>query len=131
VRIIQRAETIDEHQYDWVFQRIGATEGTGYAFDTDEDGDLLPLEPEAVNSLDYVLAHPEEYEDRGIEHRVWQRKVYTQGICDVCGEVVELSGFTNPCDCGADYNFAGQRLAPRNQWGEETGEHPSDIARIP
>lgn len=41
-----------------------------------------------------------------------------------CGAIIELWDFTNTCDrCGADYNFAGQRLAPREQWGEETGEH--------
>lgn len=48
-----------------------------------------------------------------------------------CGKVLETPGFTNTCDCGADYNWAGQRLAPRDQWGEETGEHPADILRIP
>ena len=40
-----------------------------------------------------------------------------------CGRKVECPNFTNTCDCGADYNFAGQLLAPRDQWGEETGEH--------
>lgn len=131
MKIIQKADTIEEVQYQWTFQRIGATEGTGYGFTTDEDGDLLPLEDAAVDSLDYVLAHPEEYENRGLRRDVWMRKQYMQGICDVCGEIVELSGFTNPCECGIDYNFAGQRLGPRQNWGEETGEHPSDIARIP
>jgi hypothetical protein len=43
-----------------------------------------------------------------------------------CGRKVECHDFTNTCDCGADYNFGGQRLAPREQWGEETGEHWSD-----
>ena len=37
------------------------------------------------------------------------------------------SGFTNTCLCGADYNMSGQRLAPRSQWGEETGETADDI----
>lgn len=41
--------------------------------------------------------------------------------CD-CGELVYLCGFTNTCDCGADYNLQGDRLAPRSQWGYETGE---------
>ena len=51
------------------------------------------------------------------------------GRCD-CGDEVYLGGFTNTCDrCGADYNSAGQLLAPRCFWGEETGEHPADIAR--
>lgn len=46
-----------------------------------------------------------------------------------CGRIVECRGFTNTCDCGADYNHAGQRLAPRSQWGEETGETAADILR--
>jgi len=53
------------------------------------------------------------------------------GRCE-CGAVVELIGFTNTCEgCGKDYNWAGQALAPRECWGEETGEHPADILRIP
>jgi hypothetical protein len=41
-----------------------------------------------------------------------------------CGVKVLCSDFTNTCDrCGADYNFNGDLLAPRSQWGEETGEH--------
>ncbi len=46
-----------------------------------------------------------------------------------CGEEVVLDGFICECDCGADYNMSGQRLAPREQWGEDTGEHLSDILR--
>lgn len=46
--------------------------------------------------------------------------------CD-CGREVECSGFTSTCDCGLDYNGSGQQLAPREQWGEETGEHWTDI----
>ncbi len=53
------------------------------------------------------------------------------GKCD-CGAHVDLDGFTCTCErCGTDYNQSGQRLAPREQWGEETGEHLSDILRIP
>ena len=44
-----------------------------------------------------------------------------------CGSEVVCEDFTNTCDhCGADYNFNGDRLAPRSQWGEETGEHWSE-----
>ncbi len=53
------------------------------------------------------------------------------GDCDVCGTEVELGHFTCTCDkCGADYNWGGQRLASRSQWGEETGESLSDILKI-
>ena len=41
--------------------------------------------------------------------------------CDVW---LSLGSFTNTCSkCRADYNSSGQLLAPRNFWGEETGEH--------
>jgi hypothetical protein len=47
-------------------------------------------------------------------------------IC--CGEPLECSGFTNTCPiCERDYNWAGQGLAPRSCWGEETGETAADI----
>lgn len=44
-----------------------------------------------------------------------------------CKREVWCEYFTNTCDCGADYNFSGQRLASREQWGEETGETAGDI----
>ena len=52
------------------------------------------------------------------------------GLCH-CGRKIVLEGFTNTCEaCGRDYNWAGQELAPRAQWGEETGESLSDILNI-
>ena len=41
-----------------------------------------------------------------------------------CGKQVELlSGWANECEkCEREYNGSGQLLAPRSQWGEETGE---------
>jgi len=47
-----------------------------------------------------------------------------------CGVWLTCDGFTNTCSCGKDYNFSGDLLAPREQWGEETGEHWTDIIRI-
>lgn len=48
-----------------------------------------------------------------------------------CGEWLLCSGFTNTCsNCGSDYNMSGQQLAPREQWGEETGESASDILMV-
>jgi len=45
-----------------------------------------------------------------------------------CGSTLVCGTSTNQCECGRDYNMSGQELAPREQWGEETGEHPLDIA---
>ena len=40
-----------------------------------------------------------------------------------CGSWLSCDAFTVTCySCGADYNMSGARLAPRSQWGEETGE---------
>lgn len=44
-----------------------------------------------------------------------------------CGREVWCDNFTNTCDCGADYGPGGSLLAPRSQWGEETGEQAADI----
>lgn len=47
-----------------------------------------------------------------------------------CGRSVAIyNQMTNSCDCGADYNWSGSRLAPREQWGEETGETADEILR--
>jgi hypothetical protein len=51
---------------------------------------------------------------------------YKMVKCD-CGEEVVCQGFTSSCECGADYNWNGDQLAPRSQWGEETGESIVDI----
>jgi hypothetical protein len=44
-----------------------------------------------------------------------------------CNEWIRCNRFTVTChECGADYNQSGDKLAPREQWGEETGEHWSE-----
>lgn len=48
--------------------------------------------------------------------------------CD-CGHFLHWPGPGRDynCErCGRDYNSAGQLLAPREQWGEETGETAAD-----
>lgn len=45
--------------------------------------------------------------------------------CKNCKKEVYIDryDFTNTCEhCGTDYNGQGSELAPRSQWGEETGE---------
>ena len=44
--------------------------------------------------------------------------------CNRCHTPVHLwSSWANECDnCGTEYNGSGQELAPREFWGEETGE---------
>lgn len=52
-------------------------------------------------------------------------------LFECCGQEFYLDCFTNTCsECGADYNSSGQMLAPRSQWGEETGESVHDILSV-
>ena len=54
----------------------------------------------------------------------------TLALCP-CGHGLTLAGFTNTCDgCDRDYNSSGQELAPREQWGADTGESVSDILSV-
>lgn len=47
--------------------------------------------------------------------------------CPGCGKPVKLHDSENDCSCGNLFNAFGQLLAPREQWGEETGETLFDI----
>ncbi len=114
-----------------------ADKGCGYSFNCDENGniDIESMNPDAKANYECCLAGVDERGERikfnGVRQSEHSWIEDAIGLCD-CGEEVELGGFTNTCEkCGTDYNSSGQRLAPRSQWGEETGEHPADIARIP
>lgn len=50
--------------------------------------------------------------------------------CKTCGTQLERyrgEGDIRCPNCGTEHNSFGQRLAPRSQWGEETGESYGDI----
>jgi len=68
--------------------------------------------------------------DRGVKKYEHRYATPAVGLCNHCNREVTLSNFTNTCECGADYNMSGQELAPRSQWGEETGESLDDILSI-
>lgn len=59
------------------------------------------------------------------EDTTWQPGL-TEVMC--CGTWLRCDRFTNTCHrCHTDYNANGVRLAPRECWGEETGETAADI----
>lgn len=62
------------------------------------------------------ILHKSEYRPRSEGGRI-----PAIGECECCSKPVELRNFTNTCECGADYNTSGQRLAPHEQWGEGDG----------
>lgn len=151
----QRTTTYTE-TYSLTFEYIGSN-GSGCAFDCDKEGkvDLSKLHPCAIltyteakfgqvtrrENVQYRVGADGEYEPipgtgEMVTREVSKGEVITYinrqivpavGECDCCGRDVHLYGFTNTCECGADYNMSGQMLAPREQWGEETGETAADI----
>lgn len=128
IEIIRERDIVVDEKFMVLYEN----EEKEYLFESDRDGlvDESLLTPEALENLRKCR----EACKRG--EMDWEildaTKSYVEpavGRC-VCGEEVMLSGFTNTCDCGRDYDSSGVLLAPRSQWGEETGEHPADIARI-
>lgn len=115
------------------FRRV-ATPTAGCSFPCDEQGEILP---EAINPASWANWHEclagtidgDPVRDLGVVE--WDNVIKTPARlrCD-CGEELDLVGFTNTCLCWADYTMSGQRLAPRSQWGEETGESVSDILSV-
>lgn len=73
----------------------------------------------------YFTCHQQAKSKKAVRDITVYKRGWTEVRC--CGEWLQCTRFTNTCDnCGADYNMSGQCLAPREQWGEETGEHWSD-----
>lgn len=133
MRIIKESQLIVNVSYSLEFS-LKNMPGCGYGFPCDELGIVAPLMPQGLINYNHCLNgvndQGEVIESKGIRKFTNRYLEHAIGKCN-CGHKVELSSFTNTCDrCGSDYNQSGQLLASRSQWGEETGEHLSDILRI-
>lgn len=134
MQIIRDAEFHEEVSFVLFYEHAGNdSNGSGYAFDCDEQGNVLldRLSDFAkASSLPHCQGNPNLFKTPVVQKRINRWKEPRVGLCS-CGCEVELDRFTNTCDgCQADYNSAGQLLAPREQWGEETGESLADILSI-
>lgn len=108
--------------------------GAGFAFDCNQAGEPSPeLCETAQGSLAACLTgvvDGKPINDLGVVRREHSYTEPALGKC-ACGATVVLDRFTCTCHaCGRDYNSAGQELAPRSQWGEETGESVADILAV-
>ena len=130
-KIIREREHFSNKGYSLQYDYLGENK-FGFGFDCDENGvvneknltdlgkkNLAICRSNENNAFEkpYIMTHTNHW----VEEAVLE--------CD-CGAEVSLHGFTNTCECGADYNMSGQRLAPREFWGEETGETASDILNL-
>jgi hypothetical protein len=129
MKIISHRQRVECERFSREF-RWKDSPGAGFSFDCDKDGNVdlkaLQKKPAAFKNYQDCITGAIEVEDHGIHRYSWNYVEPAIGLCP-CGCKVELDSFTNTCDgCERDFNMSGQELAPRSQWGEETGEHWSD-----
>lgn len=125
MEIIREQRTEIRVRY-WLEFRDTTIPGAGFSFPCNEQGYPQDLLPCAWRNYRECLANPCRYtpvnDGKPVvdEYTVW----YPAAIRCVCGVEVELwDTWCSTCTkCGRDYNGSGQLLAPRSQWGEETGE---------
>lgn len=133
MKIIQHSKINIVLTYSRIFSFTSDRFTSGFAFECDERGNVLSSITSEVGSnyRQCLTGFIDEHKiyDLGIKKYEHTYKVPAIGEC-VCGATLELSGFTNTCECGRDYNWGGQELAPRECWGEETGESAEDILAI-
>lgn len=118
---------IEEHTtYSLDFERADGKGGFG--FPCDQFG-AFQSTPGSAHSLAMCLAgqdsNGQKIRPMGVRTMHGSYRHPAIGECH-CGREIELGRFTNTCKCGREFNSAGQELAPREQWGEETGEHWSE-----
>lgn len=110
------------HSFKWTDDR-----NSGFSFDVEADGRVkADMDDAAAINYYKCLTRQIAVVDEGFEIHVNTYNQPAIGRCH-CGEEVSLGRFTNTCGCGRDYNSAGQLLAAREDWGEETGETASDV----
>ena len=131
MRILKPRQLHEHREFRLVFERVGRG-GSGYSFPCDQAGnvDQESLPPAARDHYGACVGGRNGTVYIGVvehEHSWWEPAL---GECEVCGREVILDRFTNTFECGADYNGSGQLLAPREQWGEETGESLADILGV-
>jgi hypothetical protein len=132
MKIIKQREYKSMTTYDISFGVVGDRHPC-FIFPCDQGGnvnldELMPIARENLAKCRSGEHDGVKIEPRGIHRHTqswWEPAI---GLCNVCGTEVALEG--DPCTCpkcNTDYNSAGQQLAPRSQWGEETGESLADI----
>lgn len=121
-RIIRQRSFETVRYYRMEFLR-GDGDG-GFSFDCDAKGkvDVSKLQDLAKANYAACLAGTAGVGEGKVITYEREVRIPTLIRCE-CGETMALhSGWANACECGCEYNGSGQLLAPRCQWGEETGE---------
>lgn len=129
MQMIKPREVVYAPAYVLAFYFPGHVGHWGYSFDCDAAGVVIEsalrcdaardnLRKCRAGEIDVLPPVVESFTARHVEPG--------EGRCS-CGAIVQFFGGDETCSgCGRDYNGSGQELAPRSQWGEETGETAAD-----
>ena len=131
MKIKQQRRRVENETYSMSWEWVHLP-GAGFGFPCDRDGHVAPLTGVAQAHYEMCLrGHDEEGHELIMTGRTTYVNRYIDpaiGVCDRCGADVVLDhALANTCVCGAEYNLSGQRLAPREQWGDDTGETLGEI----
>ena len=130
IEIIQEGGMVEAPAIELCFWYVGHRGNWGFCFPCNDKGkvNVGSLNPTARDRYEKCAAgtmRPEIERPVILHHTVINREPRI-GRCH-CGAKVHLDHFTNTCSkCGQDYNSSGTELGPREFWGEETGEHPTE-----
>jgi len=130
IKIISHGRRVEDIEY-YIFYEWAEELGSGFMFPCNQDGDINFNGMEQVALDNYEKCENGEYEVvyQGMQrsvNRYWEPAI---GKCS-CGKEVVLESNTNQCEsCRSYYNMIGQQLSDPREWGEETGEHYTDILR--
>ena len=132
MEIIRQSEHVTDHHHALNFVYRGDTTA-GFSFDCDKAGkvDVENMNPAGRENYEKCLDGTHDVIDKGVQSWENSYRVPAVGKCE-CGREVQLEehGMSGiDCECGRIYNSSGQALAPRSQWGEETGESFADMNR--
>ena len=125
MRFISHRERIEEVVHE-VYFHAPNDKGSGFTFASTEDGVIIEegLNPAAAANLAKCRARVAAGE-LVAEYQEFHNVNYEPAVirCDCGAKVTLWSSWASGCDrCGVEYNGGGQKLAPRDQWGSETGE---------
>lgn len=129
MNIVKQSKRVYEKEYqmNWNWKD---DPDAGFSFPCDKEGNILTHEMQPAGLENLRKCRAGEHDVFGpildsIERSWWE---CAEGECECGGRVYLQMSLTNTCDgCGREYNSSGQLLAPRNQWGWDTGESEAEI----
>lgn len=122
IKMLSERKRVKHIEYKREFKLI-TEKDTGFAFPSDEDGNIILDEHYDCwgKNYEYCLSHSEEYEDLGVIENSWWYTEPAVAKCS-CGKEIQLVDQymgACQCECGQWYNMYGQSLINPEFWEED------------